>query len=233
MKIGIFTDSHYCDLDLLERDRKPRYAYSAVKRAFDDFKAQGVEIAVCLGDIVHFHNGTQESIRHLKKISELINSYGIPTFHCMGNHDNEVISPEDFAKVTGFGVAPTVAENDEVRLVFLDASYTPEGEPYGRIDVDWTRSLVPEKELRWLDSQLDTPKRTAVFIHQNIDTNVESRHIVSNADEVNRIIAKHSVTHVYQGHYHYGAQNVINGIPYTTLRAICLEEDKNYLITEV
>lgn len=145
MKIGIFTDSHYCDLELLERDRKPRYAYSAVKRAFDDFKAQGVEIAVCLGDIVHFHNGTQESIRHLKKISELINSYGIPTFHCMGNHDNEVISPEDFAKVTGFGVAPTVAENDEVRLVFLDASYTPEGEPYGRIDVDWTRSLVPER----------------------------------------------------------------------------------------
>ena len=37
MKIGIFTDSHYCDLELLERDRKPRYAYSAVKRAFDDF----------------------------------------------------------------------------------------------------------------------------------------------------------------------------------------------------
>ena len=151
----------------------------------------------------------------------------------MGNHDNEVISPEDFAEITGFGVAPVTAEDDEVRLVFLDASYTPEGEPYGRIDVDWTRSLVPEKELRWLDEQLDTPKRTAVFIHQNIDTNVESRHIVSNADEVNKIIATHSVTHVYQGHYHYGAENVINGIPYTTLRAICLEEEKNYIITEV
>ena len=47
MKIGIFTDTHYCDLDLLEQDRKPRYAYAAVKMAFEDFKAQDVQIAVC------------------------------------------------------------------------------------------------------------------------------------------------------------------------------------------
>ena len=101
MKIGIFTDTHYCDLDLLEQDRKPRYAYAAVKRAFEDFKAQDVQIAVCLGDLVHFHNGTEESIRHLKQISSLINSYGIPTYQCMGNHDNEVVSAEDMAKITG------------------------------------------------------------------------------------------------------------------------------------
>ena len=31
MKIGLFTDTHYCDLDLLEQDRKPRYAYAAEK----------------------------------------------------------------------------------------------------------------------------------------------------------------------------------------------------------
>ena len=48
MKIGIFTDTHYCDLELLEQDRKPHYAYGAVNRAFDDFEAQGVQIAICL-----------------------------------------------------------------------------------------------------------------------------------------------------------------------------------------
>ena len=119
MKIGLFTDTHYCDLDLLEQDRKPRYAYAAVKRAFEDFKAQDVQIAVCLGDLVHFHNGIEESIRHLKQISSLINSYGIPTYQCMGNHDNEVVSAEDMAKITGFHVAPTTVEDNEVRLVFL------------------------------------------------------------------------------------------------------------------
>lgn len=233
MKIGIFTDTHYCDLELLEQDRKPRYAYNAVNHAFDDFKAQGVEVAVCLGDLIHFHNGTEESIRHLKKISSLINSYGIPTYHCMGNHDNEVVSAEDMAEITGFHVAPTTFENEEVRLIFLDASYFPNGEPYGRKNIDWTKSYIPKAELEWLEKELATDKRKIVFTHQNIDTNVESHHIVSNADEVNGILARNGVSHVFQGHYHYGAEHIINGIPYTTLRAMCIGEETNYLIAEV
>ena len=183
MKIGIFTDTHYCDLELLEQDRKPHYAYGAVNRAFDDFEAQGVQI-------VHFHNGTEESLRHLREISNLINSYGIPTYHCMGNHDNEVVSAEDMARITGFHVAPTTVEDDEVKLIFLDASYSPDGKPYGREDIDWTKSYVPKSELAWLEEQLNTDKRKIVFTHQNIDTNFESRHIISNADEVNDILAK-------------------------------------------
>lgn len=233
MKIGIFTDTHYCDLDLLEQDRKPRYAYAAVKKAFEDFRAQGVQIAICLGDLVHFNNGTEESLRHLEDISSLINSYGIPTYQCMGNHDNEVVSAEDMAKITGFHIAPVTVEDGEVKLIFLDASYSPDGKPYGREHIDWTKSYIPKSELEWFENELDTDKRKIVFTHQNIDTNVESRHIVSNADEVNDIIAKHGVSHVFQGHYHYGAENVINGIPYTTLRAMCIGEETNYLIAEV
>jgi DNA repair exonuclease SbcCD nuclease subunit len=221
MKIGIFTDTHYCELEMLEQDRKPKRAYDAVKTAFDEFKKQGVELAVCLGDLIHFNNGAEESIDHLNKISSLINSYGIPTYHCMGNHDSEVVSGEDFEKLTGFKVAPVVAENDEVKLIFLDASYTPEGEPYGREHIDWTRSYVPKKELEWLNKELETEKRATVFIHQNIDKNVECHHIVSNADEINEIITKHKVGHVYQGHYHYGAENIVNSVPYTTVRAMC------------
>lgn len=233
MKIGIFTDTHYCDLDLLEQDRKPRYAYAAVKKAFEDFRAQGVQVAICLGDLVHFNNGTEESLRHLEDISSLINSYGIPTYQCMGNHDNEVVSAEDMAKITGFHIAPVTVEDGEVKLIFLDASYSPDGKPYGREHIDWTKSYIPKSELEWFENELDTDKRKIVFTHQNIDTNVESRHIVSNADEVNDIIAKHGVSHVFQGHYHYGAENVINGIPYTTLRAMCIGEETNYLIAEV
>ncbi len=147
MKIGIFTDVHYCDLDLIEQNRKPRYAYTAVKTAFDDFRAQGVRVAVCLGDLIHFHNGTEESIKHLQKIAALINSYGIPTYLCMGNHDNEVVSAEDMVQITGFHVAPTTVEKDGVRLIFLDASYSPDGKPYGRKGIDWTKSFIPKDEL--------------------------------------------------------------------------------------
>ena len=84
-----------------------------------------------------------------------------------------------------------------------------------------------------MEVTMEVNKRKIVFTHQNIDINVESRHIVSNANEVNDIIARHGVSHVYQGHYHYGAENIINGIPYTTLRAMCIGEETNYLIADI
>lgn len=233
MKIGIFTDTHYCKLTLLEQGRNPSRAYAAVKTAFDEFKAQGVEAAVCLGDLVHFHNGFDESKLHLKKISDLINSYGIPVYHCMGNHDSEIVSGEDFAKISGFNVAPCLCENNDCRLIFLDASHTPDGKPFEREHVDWTLSYVPENELAWLKSMLETDKKCFVFIHQCLDPSVDGQHIVSNAEVVNALLAEKGVRHVFQGHYHYGAESTFNGIAYTTVRAMCIGEETNYLIIEL
>lgn len=233
MKIGIFTDTHYCKLTLLEQERNPSRAYDAVKTAFDEFKRHSVETAVCLGDLVHFHDGFDESIRHLERISDLINSYGIPIYHCMGNHDNEIVSGEDFAKISGFNVAPCFCENDDCRLIFLDASHTPDGKPFEREHVDWTLSYVPENELAWLKGELDTEKKCFVFIHQCLDPSVDGQHIVSNAEEVNALLAEKGVRHVFQGHYHHGAESTVNGIPYTTVRAMCIGEETNYLIIEL
>lgn len=233
MKIGIVTDAHYCDLELLGGDRKPHYAFSAVKAAFEEFKKQGVQVVASLGDMAHYNDGKDESIKHLREISEMMNSYGIPIYHCMGNHDNEIVNGKEYAEISGFNVAPAVFEDDEVRLIFVDASYWPSGKPYEAPNVDWTQSLVPEHELDWMKKQLNTEKRTVVFTHQNIDKNINEDHIISNADEINGILADYGVSHVFQGHYHYGAENVINGIPYTTLRAMCLDESENYLIAEV
>lgn len=233
MKIGLFTDTHYCELEELEQTRHPRRAYDAVKYAYEDFRKNNVDIAVCLGDLIHFNNGIDESIEHLKKISLLINSFDIPTYICIGNHDNEVLGAEDYEKISGLKTAPCVYDSDDIRLVFLDASYTPEGEPYKREHVDWTKSFIPANQLEWLDGQLSTEKKCIIFIHQNIDINVEEHHIVSNADEINRIIQKHiNVAHVFQGHYHYGAENTIGNIPYTTIRAMCIGDETNYKIVE-
>ncbi len=234
VKIGIFTDTHYCALETLEQNRKPQRVYESVKTAYEDFKQQGVSLAVCLGDFIHYNNGLDESKMHLKKLAGLIHSFDIPTVVCVGNHDNEVMSAEDFSKISGFKTAPLALNFDGVRLVFLDASYYADGKPYERIFVDWTNSFVPEAQLEWLDKELDTEKKAVVFIHQNIDTSVEEHHIVSNADAVNDIIAKHkNVAAVYQGHYHYGAESVINGIPYITQRAMCIGDENNYRIAEV
>lgn len=234
MKIGLFSDTHYCGIETLEQNRKPRRAYNAIKLAFDAFKEDGVEIAICLGDLIHYNDGIETSTDYLKKISSLIKSYGIPAYICMGNHDNEVFDAINFERISGIKTAPCTIETKNTRLILLDASYTPDGEPFKREHVDWTKSFVPAAELEWLDGELATEKDCMVFIHQNIDINVEEHHIVSNAAQVNAVISRHkNVRHVYQGHYHYGAENTINSVPFTTLRAMCIGEENNYKIIEV
>lgn len=233
LKIGLFTDTHYCGLDVLEQDRRPKRAYAAVKTAYDEFKRAGVNAVICLGDLIHYNDGIETSKTYLERISALIASYGVPTYLCMGNHDNEVLDAADFEKISGVKTAPCIVEDSDSRLVLLDASYTPDGVPFKRHYVDWTLSYVPSEELAWLDESLSVNKKCAVFIHQNIDTNVEKNHIVSNADEINAVIAKHSVTGVYQGHCHCGANNIIGGVPYITLRAMCIGDETNFMVIEV
>lgn len=234
MKIGLFSDTHYCDVETLEQNRKPKRAYDCVKTAYEDFKNHGVDIVICLGDLIHFNDGISVSCEYLKKISSLINSFCIPTYICLGNHDSEVLSAEDFSNISNIKTAPCVLSFENTKLILLDAGYTPDGKPFQREHVDWTKSFVPQSQLEWLDNELDCDKKCIVFIHQNIDKNVEEHHIVSNADEINRIIQSHSnVARVYQGHYHYGAENTINGILYTTIRAMCIGDENNFKIIEV
>jgi DNA repair exonuclease SbcCD nuclease subunit len=234
VKIGLFADTHYCEAQTLEQNRKPRRAYEAVKKAFDDFKLNNVEVVICMGDLIHYNDSTEISVEHLKKMAALIHSYSIPCYICLGNHDYEVLNREDYEKISGIKTAPCIIENKNTRLILLDAGYTPDAKKFNQGEVDWTVSYVPEEELKWLDDQLETDKKCAVFIHQNIDVNVEEHHIVSNADEINAVISRHkNVSHVYQGHYHYGAENVINSVLYTTIRAMCIGDENNYKIVEV
>lgn len=234
MKIGLFSDTHYCDIETLEQNRKPRRAYDCVRTAYEDFKRNSVDAVVCLGDLIHYNDGIAASCAHLEKISSMMNSFGMPTYICLGNHDCEVLSHEDFERISGIKTAPCTVDTEKVKLIFVDAAYTPDGRPFQLEYVDWTKSFVPENEVKWLDSELNCGKKCVVFIHQNIDTGVEEHHIVSNADRINDVISKHdNVVHVYQGHYHYGAESVINSVHYTTIRAMCIGEENNYKIIEV
>ena len=234
MKTGLFSDTHYCDKEILEQNRKPRRALECAKTAASEFKRNGVEKVICLCDMIHLDGGIAESVRHLQIISDVFRSEGFDCYICLGNHDNEVLSHEDYRRISGFKIAPCKIETERSRLLMLDASYTPDSKPSPEGELDWTVSFVPDDQLGWLDRELNTHKDCYIFIHQNIDTNVEERHIVSNADEINSVIAAHkNVAHVYQGHYHYGARSIINSVPYTTLRAMCIGEENNYMIIDV
>ena len=65
----------------------------------------------------------------------------------------------------------------------------------------------------------DGERKNIICIHENLDPNVDFWHIVKNADTVREII-KGKASLVLQGHYHHGAESIVDGILYITLRAV-------------
>ena len=94
--------------------------------------------------------------------------------------------------------------------------------------VDWKNTYIPQEKLHQLEETLNDSETTEayVFIHQNLDPEVQKDHIVRNAADVREIIrASGKVKAVFQGHYHKGHDTIIDGIPYHTLPAMCEGEE--------
>ncbi len=236
MKIGVFADSHYCTKDELCGTRRPALSLSKLKNALWEFKKQGVERILCLGDLVDTDDTAEQNAENLRRAASLLAETGLPCCCCMGNHDAALFSKNEFANLTGFTLAPAVIKAENAALILLDANFNLDGSPYEPGKVNWTETVISQAQILWLKQTLADCRGldVYVFIHQNLDPAVDTSHVVQNAAEVNRILADGgNVRAVYQGHYHPGAVNVHNGIPYITLQAMCEGTENSFRVIAV
>lgn len=233
MKICVFTDPHYCTKEALgTSDRRPKLSLDKMKRMVMAAQEEGVSLFVCLGDFVNMEGSAEQDRINAAEAAKVLTESGIPCIACMGNHDGEVMTREEFGAVTGFTTAPCVYDLPSgKRLVFLDANYDKDYNPYRRHQVDWTDANVPPAELTWLREAL-AGREAEVFLHQNLEPEAEPHHRVRNADEVLALLKEYRVTRIWQGHYHYGAKSQYEGMEIVTLKAMCVFED-TFVIAEI
>jgi 3',5'-cyclic AMP phosphodiesterase CpdA len=163
---------------------------------------------------------------------ELIRSYDIPFCLVPGNHDFLVLKREDF-RSAGVQVPPYAISANGYRLIFLDANYRSDMRHFDVAGEEWTDANLPKEQCRFLENELNAATEPCIVcIHENLDPFVEKDYIVKNADEIREII-KGKATMVLQGHYHEGAERVIDGIPYVTFCAMCEGKDNAYRIIEL
>lgn len=227
MKIGLFTDSHYSTVEQYG-SRRPTLSYGKIQQAMEAFSDAGADLVICLGDLADHCKEPEECIEVTTRISEMIHSYGIPFYCVMGNHDGDMFTREEFRQYTGNAYPPFYELREGKMLVFLDANYNDDGSSYEPGKIDWTNTYIPESQIGQLKEVLAQAKEAYVFIHENLDPDVEEHHIVHNAAEVRKVLRDSGVVKkVIQGHYHWGHENKIDGILYHTLPAMC-EGEKNY-----
>lgn len=226
MKIGLFTDTHYCNIECIG-NRRPSLSLKKIEISMDAFKNENVDMVLCLGDLVDCPEGYtgEKTLCDLRKALSLIRSYKIPFYMVPGNHDYIGLKGDDFER-EGIKIPPYVVENDELRFIFLDANYRSSMKRYDVVGVEWTDSNLPSEQVEFLKSSLKTEKKCVVLVHENLDPTLHETHIIKNAKEIREIIKNSgSVKMVIQGHFHGGNEIMLDNIPYLTVPAMC-EGDK-------
>jgi len=205
--------------------------------------AQKVDFLIELGDFKDQNNPPveQRTIKALRAIEKVFQKFKGPTYHVLGNHDEDSISKEQFltnVENTNIDRAQSHYSFDfnGVHFIILDANYRSDGTDYDHGNFDWTDANVPPAELTWLREDLAAGREPAiVFTHQLLDGT--GSHFVKNAGEVRAIVqSSGKVAAVFQGHHHSGGYSRIEGIHYYTLKAMVEgggEENNSYAIVEV
>ncbi len=248
VRFGIVTDLHYADRDPLGT-RYYKQSLSKLAECVELMNEQKVDFLIELGDFKdqNVHPNKEETLHYLTTIESEFRKFKGAQYHVLGNHDMDSISKEQFlGKITNTGFAQAKSyysfNKGPLHFVVLDANYTREGISYNCGNFDWKDCHIPEAQLRWLEADLKKHRRpTIVFVHQQLDSPAfEPKHHIycpDNADKVRMILEKSGIVMmVFQGHYHEGSFNTINGIPYYTLKAVIEGEgvgNNSYAIVEV
>lgn len=237
MKIGLFSDTHYCNCETIGGWRNPKLAYERTNEAMEKFQKEGIDLCFSLGDMTdHIEGDTKEDIKsYFEKMLSLIKSYNIPFYSVPGNHDYLMLTREEIENELGLKKPPYTIEKEEYTFIILDANYRSDYRCFDEAGVLWTDSNLPPYQVEYLKKQLKkATKPVIVLVHENLDPTVDESHIIKNAEEIRKIIkASNKVKMVIQGHYHCGKDSVIDEIPYLTLSAMCEAKENPYRIIEI
>lgn len=248
IRFGIITDLHYADRTP-NGSRYYRESLTKLSECVELMNEQRVNFLIELGDFKdqNIQPDEGETLRFLETIEAKFRQFKGPVYHVLGNHDMDSISKEQFlSKIhnSGFSKARGYYSFNAAHhhFVVLDANYTREGIGYDRGNFDWKDCHIPEEQLKWLEEDLRKHHQpTVVFIHQQLDGPAfegdHSRYCPDNAGKVRAILEQSGkVLVVFQGHYHDGGYNTINGIPYYTLKAVIEgegDQNNSYAIVEI
>jgi len=234
LKIGLFTDAHYCRAERLCRTRRPSLSLEKIREAMTFFQKEQVDLCICLGDLCdHGENDTKESVTEcFREAVSLILSFDIPFYLVPGNHDYLMMTGEEIFDVCRCPAPPCVIRFGARQLILLDANYRANGVRFDRAGVEWTDANLPDAQLTFLKAALaDAAGECVVMIHENLDPLIDERHVVKNAADVRTLLENSGkVRTVIQGHYHKGGEHVINGIRYVTLPAMCEGEKNSFAV---
>ena len=213
---------HISDIHLTQSD-SPLWGVD-VRRNFDSaivsiakIKKQ-IDAIFITGDLSN--DGSIESYEY---IDNAFRAIGIPTYCCMGNHDNQQNMESTFSR--GYIILNSIVRLVNWKFIMLN-SVVPDEE----IGKNKARGYLSDDSLTFLESNLDDSYNVAIVLHH---PPIEpggwlNRKLLENRNEFNDLIKRHpQVKLVLYGHTHYNQQTCLDGILYSSTPSTGFAFDKD------
>lgn len=214
---------HISDIHLTQSD-SPLWGVD-VRRNFDSAVASiakikdRIDAIFITGDLSN--DGSIESYKYIDKAFRTI---GIPTYCCMGNHDNQ--QNMESALSGGYIILDPIVRLANWKFIMLN-SVVPDEEEIGK---NKARGFLSNESLTFLESNLDDSNNIAIVLHH---PPIEpggwlNRKLLDNRTEFNDLIMRYpQVKLVLYGHTHYNQQIYYDDILYSSASSIGFAFDKD------
>lgn len=247
LRFGLLADSHYADRAPVNT-RFYRQSLDKMKEAVSMMNEEKVDFLLHLGDFKDEgpNQDPAETLRFLQTIEEEFQKFEGPTYHCLGNHDVDSITKQEFLQHTSnTGISPNKSyysfDKNGFHFVVLDANYHKDGrDQFYAEGADWQDPNIPQDQIDWLEtdlSQTDLP--TIVFCHHPLYEFLrkDRSYHVKNYPSVKQVMEEsQKVLAVFQGHVHAEHHELIGGIHYLTQLAMVDHEgleNNSFSIVEI
>lgn len=227
IKFGIATDSHYADRSPVGT-RYYRGSLEKMREFVNQINLQKVDFAIHLGDFKDQSPEQKETdtLRFLQEIEAVYADFNGPRYHCIGNHDVDSITKQQFiSNVTNTNITTDKGyysfDGKGFHCVVLDANHHEDGsDHFFREGANWQDTNLGKEQLLWLQNDLKTTEKpTIIFCHHPLFEYHRDGHKYHANDyqKVQSILEKFgNVLAVFQGHVHDESYKKINGIHYLT-----------------
>ena len=216
LKVCVFADLHFTP-GVYTNDT-PEFLERILARA----EKENCDMVIHLGDMVQ--NVSEKPVREL---IERYNSFRIPSYHVIGNHEQDGTTHEETLEALGLKKGYYSFDRGGFRFVILDPNYFC-NEPgkyihhskgnYFQRSVISTINWIPPDQFEWLKATLEeSPHPCVVLSHQSFERHISG---VTNSAEVRRLFREVNARHpgrvrlVINGHYHIDHLRILDNIPY-------------------
>ena len=203
-EIGWITDIHADRFKRRSVDSGtiyPRKYDEYLIKVFNSLRKKGINVVIASGD-----NTNSGDINYAIKVRLLAAKENMKVIWVRGNHDsNETMNVLGVKNEKYY-----FNDYDDVRIIVLDnADNSSSGNYLGSVD---------DKQLKWLNEALKTPKKVIVTMHIPLFFKDEFVEKYSNLEEMMK--KSGNVKIVLSGHYHVPFQKQYDGIDYYTEGAL-------------